>query len=109
MQGCQFVESDSQAVDLTDSVASPFKLLRCHIPQGPHHVAGLGEIIVLCRFGQSEVGNPDVVFPVNQQVGRFDVTVQDAVPVCIVNRIGYLNTNVRNLGPIQLQQARGAD
>ena len=102
LQGGQFVERDSQAVDLANRIAGPFKLLGGHVTQGSHHVSGLGQVVVLGCLGQSKIGNPDIVFLVKQQVGRFDITVQDAVSVRVMDRISDLNANVGDLNPAQL-------
>ena len=33
--------------------------LRGHVPQRPDDVAGLGQILLVARLGQPEVGHPD--------------------------------------------------
>ena len=52
------------------------------------------------RFGQAEVGDPDVALRVEQQVRRLDVAVQDALVMGVLQGVGHLIADCGDLLPI---------
>ena len=49
------------------------------------------------RLGQAEVGDPDGPLDVQQQVRRLDVAVQDPLAVGVVQGLGHLEADPRDL------------
>jgi hypothetical protein len=64
--------------------------LRCHEVRRAHRHVGLGQRTAAAGFAafcQAEIGYFDVTFGTDQNIGRLDVAVDDAVRVGIVQRI----------------------
>ena len=71
---------------------SPPKLLRTHVTQGPDLVAGMSQIVmILGQSSQAEVRHPEAAPAIDQQVGGFDVAMNDADLMRVIKRVGRLN------------------
>jgi hypothetical protein len=51
------------------------------------------QVVGFSRLGQPEVGHPDVAAIVQQQVGRLDIAMEDALAVGILQGLGYLHAD----------------
>jgi hypothetical protein len=87
----QFVQRQAQAVDVAPGVGLPAEALRGHVTEGADEVAAVGQAVGVIDLGQPEVRDPGGPLGVQQQVGRLDVAVQDAVPVGVLQRLGHLH------------------
>ena len=62
------------------------RLLRAHVARRPEHIAGQRQPGVPRDAGQPEVGHPQAPAAVQEQVGRLDVAVQDALLMRVLQR-----------------------
>ena len=85
----QFIQGQAQGVDIRQGIALPAEALRRHVAQRADEVAGVGQGRVL-RLDEAEVAHPEHAGGVQEQVGRLDVAVNDAVGVGIGQRLGHL-------------------
>ena len=93
----QLVERDAEGVDVAavvDDDALGEGLLGAHVAERAEEVAGHRHAGVLFDAGQAEVGDPEFAGVVDQQVGRLDVAVEDAVLVGVVEGFGGLDAEV---------------
>ena len=56
-------------------VVVAFKRFGGHVLGSAYDISGCSDRVLLCKFGQTKIGNPERVVSVQQQVGGFDVTV----------------------------------
>ena len=88
--GEQFVEKSTQPIDVDrgcNLAGMTRDLLGGHVGGGAEDEAGVGQTaVVLDALGEPEIGDVRVVLFVEQDVRGFQVAVQDAAPVCIVDR-----------------------
>ena len=89
----QFVERDPQAINIAAAIGPAFEPFGRRISQRPDKVAGLSELIVSFRLGQSKVRHPDIAFHIEQQVRRLDVAMQDALGVRVGQGFGGLKSD----------------
>ena len=82
------VEKHAHGVDVAPRRrVLPFELLRGHVAGAAHDLAGLGRrVVLLDDAGDAEVRDLDGPFPLKKDVGRLDVTVDDAPPVGVGER-----------------------
>jgi len=76
-QGQEFVERDSQRVNVAAGVALSLKSLGRHVANRANDVSGPRQPIFL-RLRQAEVGDPHDAAGVEQEVRRLDVAVNDS-------------------------------
>ena len=69
----------------------PRRLLGAHVAERAGQVAGERQAGVPLHVGHAEIGDPEVAAPVQQQVGRLDVAVDDPLVVCVAERLGGLD------------------
>jgi hypothetical protein len=101
-EGEHLVERQAQRVDVAPAVDLAAERLGGHVPQGAEDVTGVGEVLLVVRLGQAEVGDPDDAARVEQQVGRLDVAVDDPLDVRVGQGIGHLDTDPRHPLPVGL-------
>ena len=89
----QLVQGQPQAVDVGPGVALAVEPLGGHVADGADDVAGVGQVVGVGRLGQAEVGDPDVAVSVEQEVGRLDVAMKDALAVGVVQCKGDLDAD----------------
>ena len=90
----QLVERGAEGVDVAavvDDHALGERLLGAHVAERAEQVAGHRHAGVLFDAGQAEVGDPELAGVVDQEVGRLDVAVEDAVLVGVVEGFGGLD------------------
>ena len=81
---CQQLEQrESQAAGVTARIRLSAELFRGHVTQRSHQIPGSSDIFVIFMPCQSKVRNPNAVFLIKQQVGRFYVAVQNTMLMCI--------------------------
>ena len=94
----QLVQRRAQRVDVgavVDRHALGQRLLRAHVTQRAHQVARHRQAgLAVLHVGQAEVGHPQLAAPVQQQVGRLDVAMDDAQLVGVVQRLGRLDAQL---------------
>src|SRR5688572_15994265 len=76
------------------------KLLGCHVTQGSHQLAFMGQVSSVLTRGQPEVSNPQGPLSVQQQVGRLNVAVNDALLVRICQCLRSLQSQLPDVSPI---------
>ena len=104
----QFVERQSQTVDVTARIRLALELFGRHISQSAHEVTGLRQVLLFRQLDQPEVGDPDGSSRIHEQVRRLDVAVQDALRVGIVQGPGHLHADFSDVSPIrQIGPRRG--
>ena len=59
-----------------------------------------GEVLLVVRLGQPEVGHPDRPLRVQEQVRRLDVAVQDPLLVGVLQRLGHLHADRGHALPV---------
>ena len=91
-----FIESQSETVDVAPRIRLAVELLRGHVTERSHQVAGNRQVIGLRQLGHAKIGNPDGLLLVDQQIGRFDVAMQRASAVCVLETLGDLEADSRN-------------
>ncbi len=84
LHGEQFVQRQAQRIDVAAGVGFPVELLRCHVAERAEDVAGVRQVLLVCRLGEAEVGHPHTAPSVEEQVGRLDVAVDDPLAVGIL-------------------------
>jgi hypothetical protein len=86
------VEDDAQAVDvasLVHQLALPHGLLGAHVSRGAHEGSiGREARIEIGPARKTEIGQVWVALLVDQNVRRFEVAVEDASTVGVIQRIG---------------------
>ncbi len=102
----QFIQREPQAIDIAAHVGMAMQTFGRHILQGADHIAGAREIALFEHLGQPEVGDPSGAGTVDQQVGRLDIAMQDALRMGIVERFGHLHADRGDLVPIAGQPNR---
>ena len=96
MEGEGLVECDTEGVDvgaLIEEVGVAGGLFRAHVAEASEHLAGecqsgFGGL----DSGESEVGYPEFASMVDEQVGGFDVAVDDAAIMSVVEGFGGLDS-----------------
>ena len=76
---------------LVDDFVFAERLFGAHVAEGAENVARGGHGGIGLDSRQPEVGDPDPSLHVEQQVTRLNVAVNDALSVCVVQRLGNLN------------------
>jgi hypothetical protein len=97
LQRQQLVERHAERIDVGAVVhGHPLGqgLLRTHVADRADQVAGHGHAGVTLHAGQAEVGDPQLAAPVDEQVGRLDVAMDDALVVGVLQRPGGLQAEV---------------
>ena len=84
------VKCRPQRVNVAPGVREAVESLRGHEPQCPDQVMRVREVFRLFELCQSEVGDPDVSQPVEDQVRRLDIAMEHAWLVGIGERVGDL-------------------
>ena len=104
----QLVQRQAQRIDVAAGVALAFERLRRHVAQRAQDVAGVRQIVAAGsgHLGQAEVGDPHRAAHVQQQVGRLDVAVQDALLVGVFQGIGHLPADVGHALPVTSASCR---
>ena len=98
----QLVERGPQRIEVAARVGMSLEPLRGHVPQRPHHVAGVRQILLVLRLREPEIGDPDVAAGIQEQVRRLDVSMQHARLVGIGQRLGHLHRDARDTPPVGL-------
>ncbi len=95
----ELIERRSQGIEVTaavDGSAAALGLFGTQVAQGAQYVATGGQVAVAPDASEAEVGDPETVESVDQEVRRLDVAVQDLVAVGIVERLGRLPAQLGN-------------
>ncbi len=87
----QFVQRQAKGKEIATGVGSARESLRSGVTQRASHLAGTGEILLFEDLGQAEIGDPQCTLMIEQQVGRLDIAMQDALSVRIGQRLGRLH------------------
>ena len=78
--GEHFVEHDAQRVDVRSAIeCNPLHLLRRHVMRRADHLPRFGQRGVLDGLGQTEIGDQDLPPPVDENVLRLEIAMDDAL------------------------------
>ena len=106
--GEHLIEHHTQGVDIrprVDQVRVASGLLRAHVGQRPHDLAGNRDQRVLAignRLGQAEIQDAQVTFGIHQQVAGLEIAVDDSLLVRMVHGIAGDGKEFQNLLQAQL-------
>ena len=81
-------------------------LLGAHVSQRAEHIAGLRETAVRVNVSEAEVGNPQGAALIQQQVRRFDVAMNHAELVGVLECLAGLNRKLRDRPKIRRRLGR---
>ena len=107
LQDEQLIERQAKAKEVGAGVRSALEAFRGGIAEGAGHLAGTGEVVLIEVLGQAEVGDPYRAVVVEQQVGRLDVAVQDALGVGVGEGLGRLRAKAGDMAIIRRARSRG--
>ncbi len=97
--GQHFVEDDAERVDVGAGVARAFEsLLGGHVVEGAHQRAGNGVLRYADDLGDSEIGENGLPAFGEHDVGRFDVAVDDAFAVGVVEAAQRVFQDAQDFG-----------
>jgi len=96
----QLVQCQSQTVNVATVVCPALQLFGSHVGKGSRDIARVAARFALEGFGQTEIGHPDHILPVDNQVGEFDIAVQRTLVVGILQSIGDLGAESRDAAPM---------
>jgi hypothetical protein len=97
----QLIEGQPQGVQVAADVALAVEALGGHVTQRADDVSGVCQVVAIgFSLGQSEIGDPDVALPVDQQVGRLDVPVQHPLLPGVLKRLGDLDADPSHALPV---------
>ena len=113
LPGQELVEQNAETVDVGPGVhvqTSGFRLLRCHVGRRADELAVLGEERLLGQFSAGRLGDSEVdhlgqwhiVVHCDEHVGRFDVAVDDALLVRVLDGVAHLPKEVQALSSAEL-------
>ena len=85
----QLVERHAKPINVGAGVRCTAKSLRRQIAQRAHHVSAVGQVAPFL-FREAKIGDPDNAVRIEQQVGRLDVAVQNALAMGMRQRFGDL-------------------
>ena len=94
-QGEQFVEGGAERIDVAGFIENPAfseRLLGAHVAKRAQHVSGQGELGFARNAGHAEIRHPEASDLIDEQVGRFDIAVQNSVLVGVLERVGSLDS-----------------
>ncbi len=83
--------------------AAPLYLLGRHVMGRAHHAAGDGQVLAVQQLGDAEVGQHHAALGLDQDVGRLQIAVNDALAVGVVDGAG---DRLQDLHPLVHRQAR---
>ncbi len=91
-EGRQLVQGRPEAVDVGPGVElGPAPgLFGAQVAKGADDVAGLRQVATVNEVGEAEIGDPEVARPVDQEVCRLDVAVDDSEVMGMGQRLGGL-------------------
>ena len=105
-QGQQLVQRRPQRIDIAAAIRRSPESLGRHVAERPDQLARLRAVGALLELRQAEVGDPDVAHRVQEQVRRLDVAMQHAATVGVLQGVGHLDADSRDLAEVpQLAQA----
>ena len=96
----QFIERDTQRIHIGPMIhRNPLShpLFRTHVPQCAEQVARHRQSLLTLNLSQPEVGDPQVVVVIDQQVRRLHIPMNDPHRVRITQRLRRLPTERRDV------------
>jgi hypothetical protein len=105
-QGQQFIERQSQAVDVAADIRLALKPLRGRVLECAGDLARSGQRLELQRLGHAEIGYPDGAGRIDQQVCRLNVAVQGSPGMGVVDGPGRLLDDAGGDGPVSVVHPR---
>jgi hypothetical protein len=99
----KLVQGHTQRINIRASVDNDSLaqgLFGAHVPQRAHEVAAERQAVVSLDLRQAEVGDPKSALMVEEQVARLDVAVQDATRMGVVEGLGGLKAEARDVATV---------
>jgi hypothetical protein len=85
----QFVEDRAKSIDICGTAGRrvvTYRLFRCHVARRPHYLLRARDSApMLDQSGEAKIGKVRFAVCVQQNISRLDVSMQDAVFMCVVN------------------------
>ena len=100
LQHQQLVQRQPKRVDIATGIVPAIKGFRRHIAERAEDVAAVGQVLLVLDLGQAKVGHPDGAARIQQQVRRFDIAVQDALLVRVLQGVGDLHADSCHALPV---------
>ena len=100
LEGQEFVEGQAERKDVAAGVGVAVELFGRHVAERAEDVAGVGQVLLIGGLGEAEVGDPDTAMSVEEQVARFDVAVDDALLVGVLEGLGGLEADAGDALPV---------
>ncbi len=102
-QGQHLVQHDPQAEDVRAVIqahALGCHLLGAHVEVGAHQIPGQGDGVLVGQLGETEIGDLGVLIGGDEDVGRFEVAVDDAGGVRHLQGVGHLRQEIRHVAVV---------
>ena len=95
-----FVQRQPQTVNVAAPSGLSLEPFRRHVAERADNISRPADGISFDRLRETEIGYPNDASAIENQIGRLDIAVQHLSPVRIVERLGDLDADPRDVPPI---------